>query len=187
MTTPDSAQPDSLAAFLRLFEFEKRPDLEKYCRDLVVTKHDLAQFIIACEAGVVPVRHLIHYQDRAPSHLKVTPDDLAALDANGVGPLKGRALKTVNKTAQTFEDRRYLVGHMFIMPNPEHWHFLYLDQRDIAEDKNHWKEGPHIHFLNWLWRRDPQALWTAFRAGEAPKGALHIRFRDDRHAADDEE
>jgi len=36
MTTPDSAQPDSLAAFLRLFEFEKRPDLEKYCRDLVV-------------------------------------------------------------------------------------------------------------------------------------------------------
>jgi hypothetical protein len=160
MATPSSQQPDSLAAFLKLFEFEKRQDLEKYCRDLVVTKRDLAQFIWACEAGVVPVRHLIHYQDRAPAQLKPTEADMAALLSNGIGPLSDDALKAARKIRQTFKDRRYLVGHMFLMQNPAHWHFLYLDQRDIAEAGNHWK--PHIHFLNWLWQRDPQALWWRF-------------------------
>jgi hypothetical protein len=165
-------------AFVKIFLFEKRRELGRYCRDLVVSDLVLADFILACETGIVPFKHHIHYQDHVPAHLRPSRDELAALTANGVGPLTGDGLKAARKIGQTFVQRRYLVGHLFLTPDPSRWHFLYLDQRDIAESDNHWKEGPHLHFVNWLWLNlDAQSIWKEFRAGQPPKAALHIRFR----------
>jgi hypothetical protein len=174
MTDAESA--DALA-IVRLFDFNDKRELENYARNLVVTRRALVRVVEACEAGILPYAHAIHTRDYVPSHLWPSASEKLALVENGVGDLKADAVKAVNKIAQTFRDRRLLVGHIFLGPERKRWHFLYLDQRDIAERDNHWREGPHVHFLNWLWHgRDPQTVWNEFQAGDAPPGALHIRF-----------
>src|SRR3954471_14536626 len=72
---------------LKLFDFRKKRDLEKYCRDVLIHQEDFVNFILACESGILPFQHLIHYGDHVPEGTELTDVDLAALAANGVGPL----------------------------------------------------------------------------------------------------
>jgi len=90
------------------------------------------------------------------------------------------AQKTVRKIGQIFKDRRYLVGHIFYVPDLSEWHFFQFDQRDLEDGKNHWKEGAHIHFLNWLWPNyDAQTLWMNFTSGKDNlNDSLHISYLD---------
>jgi len=169
---------------LKIFTFDRKADLERYCRDLVVYQSDFVAFVLACDAGRLPLRHKIHFRDYVPEHLEPSESQREALAANGVGPLKGEALKMVRKMFQLFEERRHLVGHMFFTPDLSEWHFLYFDQRDVTEGgPNHWKGGSHVHLLNWLWPEySAESLWNTFTSGRAkPGGSFHIRYssRDD--------
>jgi hypothetical protein len=78
-----------------------------------------------------------------------------------------------------FEERRWLVGHIFYNKDLTDWHLFYFDQRDQEDRRNHWKHGPHIHFFNVVWPNlDPAQIWESFcRRKELPKGALHIRYK----------
>jgi len=60
------------------------------------------------------------------------------------------------------------------------WHFFQFDQRDLEDEQNHWKEGAHIHFLNWLWPNyDTKTLWANFTSGRAKMNdSLHVRYFD---------
>jgi hypothetical protein len=172
----------NIKGLLKLFTFDKKRELEKYCRELVIHGPDFAAFILACESRTLPFSHKIHYRDHVPEHLNLTDENLAALTANGVGPLQPDAQKTVRKISQIFRDRRYLVGHIFYVPTSAEWHFFQFDQRDIRQEgPNHWKEGAHIHFLNWLWPNyDPQVLWSNFVSGRAKMNdSLHVRYSDE--------
>jgi hypothetical protein len=87
----------------------------------------------------------------------------------------------VRKIGQIFKDRRYLVGHIFYIPDLSEWHFFQFDQRDLEHERgNHWKEGPHVHFLNWLWPNyDAKTLWENFSSGKAKlTDSLHVRYFD---------
>jgi hypothetical protein len=91
--------------------------------------------------------------------------------------------KTANKIHAMFGDRRLLSGHMFFNADLSDWHFFYFDQRDFATRNNHWKEGPHIHFINRLWpNRTAQSVWEEFCSSPNPliRDALHIRFNRNR-------
>jgi hypothetical protein len=168
-------------ALLKLFTFDKKRELEKYCRDLVIHSGDFANFILACELGSLPLLHQIHYRDHVPEHLHLSDQDTAALAANPVGPLEPGAQKAVRKISQMFKDRRYLVGHIFYAPDLSKWHFFQFDQRDLDDERgNHWKEGAHIHFLNWLWPNyDAKMLWENFTSGKAKMtDSLHVRYLD---------
>ncbi len=172
-------EPVDLESLLRLFTFDKKRELEKYCRNAVVHKRDFATLVMACKSGILPFSHQIHYKDHVPSQLIPSEKERTALQANGVGPLKGDAKKMVRKIGQLFKDRRYLVGHIFYTPNLHEWHFFYFDQRDTEEQKeNHWSGGSHIHFINWLWpNHSPAELWSNFVSqSDPPKGAVHIKF-----------
>ena len=71
---------------------------------------------------------------------------------------------------------------MFFTPSWHEWHFFYFDQRDLAENDNHWQEGgPHIHLVNWLWPNlDGDLVWSDFvRNKEVPRQALHLRYVSD--------
>lgn len=97
--------------------------------------------------------------------------------------MKPAAQKTANKIYATFDHRRFLSGHMFFSADLLDWHFFYFDQRDFAVRNNHWKEGPHIHFINRLWpNRSAESVWDEFCSSPNPlvRGAVHIRFRRDR-------
>jgi hypothetical protein len=105
----------------------------------------------------------------------------AALSANGVGLLNPAVKKVVNKIGSLFEQRRWLVGHMFYTASLYEWHFIYFDQRDTeARRPNHWKRGAHIHLVNWMWPNlDPKTVWKEFVENRKPPGgALHIRYDD---------
>jgi len=177
----ESGSSPTLESFLKLFTFDKKRDLEKYCRDITIHSSDFVNFIIACEAGAAPFRHEIHYGDHVPEHLQPNDADLAALASNGVGPLNPDAQKCIRKIGQIFKDRRYLVGHIFYTPDFSQWHFFQFDQRDLQDEENHWKEGAHIHFLNWLWpNRDAQTVWRSFTSGKMKlNDSLHVRYSED--------
>jgi hypothetical protein len=171
---------ENTEALLQLLAFDKKRELEQYCREIVIDSSAFADFILACEFGQFPFLHMIHYQDHVPEHLHLRDKDLAALSASPVGPLQPGAQKAVRKMSQMFRERRYLVGHMFYVPDLSRWHFFQFDQRDMEDDENHWKEGAHIHFLNWLWPNyDAKTLWANFTSGKAKMNdSLHVRYFD---------
>ena len=114
----------NIGALLKLFTFNKKRELEKYCRDVVIYSSDFVTFIGACEMGHLPFLHQIHYRDHVPKHLHLSDRDTTALAANPVGALEPGAQKAVRKISQMFRERRYLVGHVFYVPNLTEWHFL---------------------------------------------------------------
>ena len=176
----ETSESQNTDALLKLFAFGKKRELEQYCRKIVIDSSAFANFILTCELTGSPFLHEIHYRDHVPEHLSLSEKDSAALAANGVGLLQPDAQKAVRKISQMFKDRRYLVGHIFYVPDLSKWHFLQFDQRDLEDEENHWKEGAHIHFLNWLWPNyDAKTLWASFTSGKAKMNdSLHVRFLD---------
>jgi hypothetical protein len=177
----ETAESKNTEVLLKLFTFDKKRELERYCRKIVINSSSFADFILACELGLFPFLHKIHYRDHVPEHLYLSDKDSAALAANPLGRLQPDAQKAVKKISQMFKDRRYLVGHIFYLPDLSKWHFFQFDQRDLEDERrNHWKEGAHIHFLNWLWPNyEPKTLWANFTSGKAKMNdALHVRYLD---------
>ena len=198
-----------LEGFLKVFTFSKKRALERYCRDTTVYGCDFANVIVACEDGVLPFRHRIHYSDIVPKHLVPTDASLGAVSRNSVGPLDREGRKAARKIFALFDERRWLVGHILegarratggrdpATTSPEvpatvqrrrfsadmhEWHFFCpFDQRDTAARANHWKGGSHIHLVNWLWPNlDLRSVWRDFvRKNERPPQALHLRYNDE--------
>lgn len=180
----EPAQPavdaPSLEGLLKIFSFEKKRELEQYCRRLVISIEHFADLVLSCEMSGRPFLHKISYRDRQPKHLHLSEEDIKALGDNGVGPLTPAAAKAVRKMGQMFEERRYLVGHIFYVADLSKWHFFCFDQRDLEHRKpNHWREGSHVHFINWLWPgQDARSMWSNFVEGDyRPGDALHVRFQ----------
>ena len=144
-----------------IFTFDKKRDLEKYCREVIIHSQDFVLFILECEKGRMPFRYLTHFCDYVSPHLIPSELERDALTKNGLVLLRRDALKASRKIFQLFKERKWLVGHMFYSTNYWEWHFFCFDQRDIVQDEpNHWSEGPHIHFINWLWSGyNGQSLW----------------------------
>jgi hypothetical protein len=176
----DTKRTDSQprADFVEIFYIKEKKELVRHCKSITITMSIFTDFILASEYGLLPWIHKIHYRDYIPEHLVPTEEEHLALRDNGVGPLQGQAKKMFRKIHQTFEERRYLVGHIFYRPDLTDWHFFYFDQRDWAETKNHWKHGSHIHLVNHLWPNyDAEGLWERFTKGNVKLGdSLHIRF-----------
>ena len=169
----------SLEGLLKLFQFDKKRKLVRYCRSTVISGSDFANLVLACDLCPGPFLHRIFYRDIVPEHLNLSDANLKALAENGVGPLGPEAAKAVRKMGQIFEERRYLVGHMFYTPDLSRWHFFCFDQRDLEERRpNHWKEGSHVHFMNWLWpNQGAKDVWSEFVSGNyKPGSSIHLRF-----------
>ena len=145
------AEPN-LENLLKLFEFDKKRDIEQHCRQLVISGEAFFQLVCSCDMTGIPFLHKILWRDSAPDHLNPSEAELKALANSGPGLIKDpQALKAVRKMSQIFVERRYLVGHIFHVPDLTKWHFFCFDQRDLEGDKpNHWKEGSHVHFTNWV-------------------------------------
>jgi len=132
---------------------DKKSLLSSLCKKATISQEDFANFIIASESGLLPWLHKISYRDFIPEHLRLTEADRTALVGGKVGePVPRAAQKSLTKTMQIFEQRRYLVGHLFYTPTLANWHLFYFDQRDTEQRRaNHWKGGSHLHLTNWLW------------------------------------
>ena len=82
------------------------------------------------------------------------------------------------KWYQLLRDRRYLVDHLFYSPIHPNWQFFYFDNRDLNSYDNHFKQGAHVHLINYLWtQHSHETVWKTFNDGHPKmKGAAHIRF-----------
>jgi hypothetical protein len=176
-------QPKDLKGFLQLFAFDKKRELEHHSRTVVVHKIHFVAFIDTCKQGDLPFEHRAHFDERVPTHLRLQDTDRGVLTGNRVGPLNPKAAKLVTMVQQIFSERRCLAGHMFYSPSHYAWHFFAFDQRDTDErEGNHWANGAHVHFVNWLWPHlELQSVWSKFvEDGEKPGSSLHIRWDDGR-------
>jgi hypothetical protein len=171
----------SMEDLIKIFDTDKKKDLVKHCKNITIYKSDIVDMIIACEMGITPYLHRIHHADYLPDHLMPTDEEIAASMASKPGPVSGKAEKFIKKTAQTFKERRYLVGHMFYKADLLRWNFFYFDQRDLDHRNAHWKEGQHIHLINYLWPNyEPNKLWSEFCSGNMKiKDSIHVKYFDE--------
>jgi hypothetical protein len=171
--------PSKLSAGLlglaTLFDFEKKKELVKHAKDLVITKHDFARLVQACEFSDIGYLHRIHQRDIIPEQLRIQKGECGLL----LDPTKNQ--KAATKILQVFRDRRFLVGHIFYTADLVRWHFFYFDQRDLGADPEqvHWRDGSHIHFINHLWPNfTAQGIWDRFLTKDPlVSGSLHIHYR----------
>ena len=98
---------------MRIFTFNKKKELERHCRSLVVSGNDFVSLILSCEQPADPFIHQISFQDIVPVHLEPPNSEMKALTDNGLGELGPEAAKAVRKMGQLFEERRYQVGPIF--------------------------------------------------------------------------
>ena len=171
----------TLPSLLAIFDIVKKAELEEHCRTALVTRTDLANLIMACQLGAIPIRHVPIFKHHHPSHLQPTDEDFEAFAKNGVGPLSREAQKFTNKIGQMFEQRRLFCGHLFLpVLNESEWHLFYFDQRDTDRRRNHWEHGSHLHLMNKVTHPRVSVLDLVSKIDneERPKlgGGLHIRF-----------
>lgn len=181
MSRPDATEEaKNLRAFMMLFTFEKKRDLEKYARTVVVHRREFVDFVLACQGGAFsPMRHAVHYKHAVPAVHVPSDADLEALHANGVGRLKPDAKRAVRKIGLMMSQTTWSAGHLFYTPGFHEWHFFVFDQNDQSRFDNHWRAvgRPHLHFVNWLWPNlDARSVWLNYvERNEKPSGSLHIR------------
>ena len=135
--------------------------------------------ILAAQAGVLsPYKYANHFQDRIPEHLHPSEEERSALSKNGIGPLRDKSKKAITKIFQILKDRRCLASHLLYTPDYQYWHIFYFDQRDNDSHKNHWKEGPHIHYISDLWQQHKMPdIWDKVLNDDTSFGSTpHIRF-----------
>lgn len=173
---------ESLAKLLGLFNLSKKREVEHYCQDLVISSNDFASMLLAGRvAGLGPYRYACHFHEITPEHLHPKKEELSALGKNGVGPLQGAALKAMRKVNQIFRDRRLLAMHLFYTTSQKYWHLFYFDQRDYEDRKNHWRHGPHIHYSQDLFTKEPLPQVWASATAENPSFPPSIHVRYDHH------
>lgn len=170
---------ESMERFLGLFNLSKKKQVERYCQDIVITSEDFANVLLAARiTGLGPYRYACHFQEATPEHLHPKNEELSALGSNGVGKLKGPALKAMWKVNQIFRDRRLLAMHLFYTPSQKYWHLFYFDQRDYDARENHWKHGPHIHYSQDLFTKEPLEQVWSHATSDKPRfpPSLHVRY-----------
>ena len=170
---------ESLERLVPLLNTSGRKEASRYARDLTVTSEALVAIILAAQVGGLgPYAYTSYDREISPDTLNPTKEELNALGRTGVGQVTGLALKAIRKLDQQFKERSLLVIHLFYSRSHRHWHMFYFNQRDYTPRRNHWKHGPHIHYSQDAFTREPLSeVWARIRASKPlfpPK--VHIRF-----------
>ena len=172
-------QTRNLRPLLELFNFERKRDVVRHCKTLVVYSGDLASLFLAAQTGgLAPYRYACRFLNRVPDQLSPTVEEFEAAGRAKVGKLTGKAGKFFRKIDQTFKDRRLFAAHLFYSSDKLYWHLFYFDQRDYAEQKNHWQHGTHIHYVNDMFHRDSiDDIWARVITGETTfLRGLHLQY-----------
>lgn len=175
----DAVGDDIPPTLLGLMCCRRKSDLKKLAQRTVIARDEPANIILAALSGGLPWLHQRHHRNFTPEHLEWGEKDFAAIRESKPGKASPSAQKAMNKTMSMFNERRLLNGHLFYTPDLSNWHLIYFDQRDYSDRDNHWTQGSHLHFINYLWpQRDAQSTWDEFRSGNPMmRGSLHVAWR----------
>jgi hypothetical protein len=159
--------------FRDLFAIEKKSELERYCKDLVIRGDELVRLILY--SSLIGYIHSRRHEEFQPDQAQLTDADLDILRRQRTDMLPKFAAKVRN----LFATRKYLSAHLFY--NDAKWHLFYFTFRDMEdEDPNHWKHGSHVHFVNYLWPdyRPEQLEELLFSDRHAKINSIHIQYTD---------
>ena len=165
---------------LELLNLPDKRSVEKFCRDLVVTKTELSNLFLAARLGdLPPYLHAVHHAQFVPEHLLPTDADNGAIFEETTDP---RGNKFVRKVSQIFPQRRLWSFHRLFTPAKDQWHLIYFNQRDMCGTENHWTGGAHFHYSRNGFVNDTFDTMWARLLGDPPKppAHVHIRFADPR-------
>lgn len=175
-----------LAEILPIFSTRTKKDLVDFSKTIRVTDRALTMLIL--NHFLFGFEHVRASWEWVPPHLE--PDEATINKIRG-GTDKER-LRHLRKITRIFDERRLFTGHLF-WSNAE-WHLFFFDQRDREKTDNHWKFGPHVHFLNFLVRPNTSVQEIVDELNtDRPKvkSAIHIRYKelsvDDLQAEADED
>jgi hypothetical protein len=160
-TSPEGANPyfSDLDWLVRIFSFDDRERLEKYCRKLLLLPRWFTGLGLASDLSLIPLSHEVSHRD---AEARPAPKDR----------FTDQCYKCHNKRKQA----QRLAGHMFRSPDDRaKWHFFCFDQSDVVQ-RGHIKKGAHFRFINWLWQgQSAESVWSNF-VGDEPSDAVHMRF-----------
>ena len=174
----DDLEEAELLKLLGLFTVRRKRDLVRHARSVVIRTGDFVKVVEWCHLGLLRFNHGAHYHHNVPEHLVPSEADLDVLA--GRPPSRGRTptfRKTMRKVGQFMHESGWTAGHMFCTPELDQWHFFVFGKTHEDDRRNHWREGPHAHFINWLWpHMDPRKVWYSFAdEGKWPSSAIHVR------------
>jgi len=164
-----SSVPSNL---VRLFEIEKKSELESYSKTLEINDRDFVELVMNCHQ--LGYKHFRKHKEFVPDHLNLS-DDLKSIKTN--------PKKVMRTISAIFDARKYISAHLFIdQTSQSRWHLFYFDFNDLRHDEeSHWIGGSHAHFVNYLWpQHSPKDLFDNFENRKTNiSGKLHIRFKQD--------
>lgn len=151
-----------------LLTASSKREVERIAKALTITENDL--FLLVHNHAQKGFTYRSRFPDFVPDHLQITDIDREDMRAGVLGRIS-------RKFTSLFTFRKFI--HVHMLEAREQWHCLYFSYADIDESTaNHWKHGPHLHYVSHLWPRlDPQRVWEGFdkRRGRVSAG-VHIRL-----------
>ncbi|OGO16964.1 MAG: hypothetical protein A2Z14_15305 [Chloroflexi bacterium RBG_16_48_8] len=144
-------------------------EVERIAEASIITENEL--FLLVHNHSQKGLTHRSRFPEFVPDHLQITDTDRKEMHSSVFGRIS-------RKISSLFTFRKLVHVHMF--ERDTQWQCMFFSYEDIDEPgANHWKHGPHIHYVSHLWPHlDPQQVWEGFdkRKGRVSAG-LHIRFR----------
>jgi hypothetical protein len=157
--------PDKLK---EVFSITKKAEAKRYCRSITISEYDLFLLIHNCSQS--RFTHRAKFKPFVPQHLVISDADRKELK-------EGNPKRVSTKAHSALLERRYLHVHLF--EHSKNWHCFYFSHQDIEpESTNHWKYGPHVHYISHLWPKLTKGrVWYRFnRRFTEISDSYHIRF-----------
>ena len=151
-----------------LFEIKNKDDTVKYCRNLTIKEFDF--FLLIHNCSQLNFTHKSKFLQFVPPQWVLNDVDKEEMKNGNIRPIS-KKLKAI------LLQRRYLHAHLF--QNKEEWHCFYFSFSELEVTNNHWKNGPHIHYVNNLMSNlGVDDLWNCIdqRNTKIP-GKNHIKFK----------
>jgi hypothetical protein len=173
----------SLNDLLNLFNCKSKRELDKLAKNIIIHQQDFVAIILAAQHNELnPYNYANYFDRRIPDHLMPTEEEHEAISNNGVGKYKTRkAQKFANKIFQLPIQQRMTAAHLFYTSDHQYWNLFFFDDKDRSEYGNHWKHGPHIHFVSDLCSNlSLLSAWEKICSGKFSfSNKFHLKFVDD--------
>ncbi len=157
--------PDKIQTLLG---YTKKSKLAAYCARITISEDDL--FLLMHNCSQIGYAHRSKFPEYVPESRKLTVSDRNVMSRN-------EPAKFVGKIHAIFEERKKYMVHLF--ESGEKWHCFYYTYKDMEPmSKNHWKHGPHLHFVNYLWPDyRKRAVWESFDNRNNDIDGVHVRLQ----------
>ena len=176
MLTEDLKSQGFPNKLLELFSLKKKKDVEKCAKNFLLLKKDFVRAIF--NAKICGFTHHKIFRYFLPDDIRTTQEEREALAKNGIGQIKDKkAKKFAKKIQEHFKKRRVVTAHIFV--KGKEWHLLYFDFNDayVEKGKNHFKDGPHLHYSSHLIVQEGvDDIIAMFQKRHTKSKTLHIKY-----------